>query len=537
MRSSPDLPTQPDSLVQAESPKRQISRRKALALGLSAVTAAALGIYLIDDGRFDDDPTSFDPSLEYDKRLELAGTAGSIFQDDPEAATNSDWAHERQRSAAGLSDKIAGPFDSEEQPHFFKNHPHILKAAKRFGNAYRTSFDFAELCPEKGKFNQELMAQYVRILARCHHTGLEPVMTMHHWPMPKSFATYKNEEIQNGPLEHPDIVDHFAFYVKSVADFLFDPNKIREALKDEGYSQEFLQQILDERTLCRWFISVNEPVNLTFNAYISGYFPPYQHLRFGKTKILKEKVKQMHRIVYDELKKHAPSTHQAAGKETKIGMTHHVPHSDIKIYEKLGGWDFIEEMQDGQTSDFLGLQYYFRLKLSLLLSGFKGKDERYISGNELCPQIYPPGAYDVLKEADRRWPGKELVLSEWGFTNKVDAEGNESDKERPDWILSTIGHVTRAIREGVNVKGALYWPLSGNFEWRLGGQLHGRNALIDHHGNPLSWDNKDPQIINSAEALACANDHLLHPTPEKAAQLANMRAKTWQELNKLPVSP
>ena len=52
--------------------------------------------------------------------------------------------------------------------------------------------------------------------------------------LPKTFASYASDgRIINGPLEHPRIVDYFAFYVRNLLDYLFDPHKVRTAIAQE----------------------------------------------------------------------------------------------------------------------------------------------------------------------------------------------------------------------------------------------------------------------------------------------------------------
>ena len=68
-------------------------------------------------------------------------------------------------------------------------------------------------------------------------------------------------------MEHPDIVDHFEFFIEKVADFIFDPAKIKTAIKNEGYAQDFVDKICDEELLCEWFITINEAMNLVLTPF------------------------------------------------------------------------------------------------------------------------------------------------------------------------------------------------------------------------------------------------------------------------------
>jgi beta-glucosidase len=459
-----------------------------------------------------------------EKPLDLVGTATSDWQLNPENE-NSDWGYELAKKQQGKKTGIAGVSDPELLPRFDDEYRHILPRGKEIGsNSFRMSFDFAELCPEKGVFNEEKMAHYARVLARCHALGMEPMVTLNHWTLPKSFAKYdQHDRIKKGPLENPRIVDHFAFYVNNVADFLFDPQKIRAAVREEGYDKNFVDQLCDERLICRWFISLNEPVNMIFTPYMVGEFPPHQKLSIRKYPKLRNKAKKMHEISYDTLHNKATVSKPHNVKDgIKVGMAHNVTgNTRIAPYEYYANWGLAERMEEGADSDFMGIQYYFRIRLGL--NGIKGPDSRYHSDHSQFGQVYPAGIYDVLKFASEKWPNRELVLSEFGFADKT-------DRKRPDWILETVYHLIRAKREGVNVTGALLWSLINNFEWCKG--MDTPFGLYDIHGQPLQSDDEETDHVSSREVWTASSKYLTEPTSESAQKLTTLRLRTKAQLDR-----
>lgn len=471
-------------------------------------------------------PDRLDYTLPTSKSFGLVGTALSGWQGNPEHA-ESDWGQEVRLRQEGKKSGIKGNTSPQNFPNFDEEYSVILPRANEVNNnSFRTSLDFARLCPQEGVFDENLMAHYVRILARCHFQRLEPAVALNHWTMPKSMATYDAQGvIKNGPLEHPRIVEHFIFYVNKVADFLCDPEKIRAALQEEGYQPDFLEQMCDARLLCRWFITLNEPHCLLVLPYLQGAFPPYQKGKFGKYPELLEKLRQMHIRAYEVLHETAIST-QPVGeqKALRVGMVHNVTtESSLPLVEQFLNWGLVERMQNGVPDDFMGLQYYTRMRLALSFKGVgvAGSDPRYHSDMPEMGQVYPTGVYDVLKTASGMYPDKTLLLSEFGFADN-------SDVKRPDWIMESVYHLIRAKREGVNVQGVFLWSLIRNFEWIRGMDVS--FGILDQHGQRLPTDREDSGLVSSREAWSVSSQHLLSPTPESAAALQALRLRTKQQL-------
>ena len=75
--------------------------------------------------------------------------------------------------------------------------------------------------------------------------------------------------------------------------------------------------------------------------------------------------------------------------------------------------------------------------------------------------IYAEGFYRALKqlsEVNKRTP---IYVCENGIADS-------SDDKRALWISRYIFAMSRAMKEGVNVRGYYYWSLMDNFEWAEG---------------------------------------------------------------------
>ncbi len=444
--------------------------------------------------------------------IEHIGVASSDWQLNPvigEGDDASDWGREYLYGHCG-DDSV------DKLPRFDQNYDKVIRRVKEVnGNTFRVSIDFARLCPSEGVFNEDLMNHYIRVLAKCHFYGIKPMVTLNHWTLPASFGKYDGDKIVDGPLEHPGIVKHFEFYVNHVADFLFDPSKIRNAIKDEGYDDEFVEFLCDDKTLVQWFISLNEPINMIVTPYIVGEFPPYKKGRIDKYFKFIGKLREMHRISYEVMHNVALTRRNI---DVKVGIAHQV----MDNYVPLFNWGLLERMEDGSMSDFLGLQYYFKIRLALASGG-----KFSISGNNPCYQcdhpefgaIYPEGMYNILKKTSSLYPSKELIVTEMGFADA-------SDYKRPYWILDTVYHLLRAKREGVNVTGALLWSIIDNFEWRKGMSM--KFGIFDKDGNRKIGDNGS--YISSRMVWGMVSKHLTNPTHCSGAALSGLRNGAKKQL-------
>lgn len=68
---------------------------------------------------------------------------------------------------------------------FWDDHEHHLDRAVDAGcDAFRLSVEWARCEPEPGAFDEDAFARYRTILDACHHRGLEPLVSLHHFTHP-----------------------------------------------------------------------------------------------------------------------------------------------------------------------------------------------------------------------------------------------------------------------------------------------------------------------------------------------------------------
>ena len=82
-----------------------------------------------------------------------------------------------------------------------------------------------------------------------------------------------------------------------------------------------------------------------------------------------------------------------------------------------------------------------------------------VKKNSLGWDIYPEGLYQVLLKLKRY--GLAVIITENGICTS-------DDDLRWEFLCAHLKSVGRAMQEGVNVTGYLYWSLMDNFEWDKG---------------------------------------------------------------------
>ncbi|HEX8968029.1 MAG TPA: family 1 glycosylhydrolase, partial [Chloroflexota bacterium] len=122
-------------------------------------------------------------------------------------------------------------------------------------NAYRLSIEWARIEPEPGRIDQTALDKYRQQLELLKESGIEPMLTLHHFTSPRWLA-------ERGGWANPEVVPRFADYAERVA-----------------------RQTAD---LVRWWITINEPSILGLKAYLEGTWPPHRTLDLrGYTRLLR----------------------------------------------------------------------------------------------------------------------------------------------------------------------------------------------------------------------------------------------------------
>lgn len=324
---------------------------------------------------------------------------------------------------------------------------------------YRFSIEWARIEPRQGKWNYAALAHYVFEIEALKVAGIEPMITLHHFTLPKWFQDGGGWMRKDAPL----LFEHYVDFV------------VRE-LSDNGVE-------------VRDWITFNEPMVTIAAGYLAGVVPPE---RKDLLSLKAEPVLQL-------LRAHARAYHRihdiadANGQTVRVGMAHHLrafkaarwwnplDHAAAKALERVTNWAIPEALETGRykfripftlhvnekiedlagTQDFVGVNYYTRDVVRFTGNGAMPIEVSVMPGSETTDlgwEIYPEGFGYVLRESAKRYPGKPIVITENGIADA-------SDSKRSEFLRTHLDQVLNAIKDGAPVEGYCHWSLLDNFEW------------------------------------------------------------------------
>lgn len=314
--------------------------------------------------------------------------------------------------------------------------------AKTLGHtAHRLSVEWARIEPSEGEFDDMAIAHYRQVLLALKDRGITPFVTIWHFTLPLWFS-------ESGGFERADAPEIFARYAEHVVSQLGD--------------------------LCAHFSTMNEPNVFASNGWLRGSWPPFKRFSLtdliaitnsGRTHEAKEQVKFSSLFAYFKVTKNLALAHNQAYRaikelspDTEVSVVKHVivfdanwnPFNKLKRAIAHFFWTTIFLNRVKKYTDSIGLNYYFYTKFG---------DKRQWRKTDMDWNFAPERIYDALLVLGRY--RKPVFVSEGGL---ADAD----DSDRAEYIQKQVEATWRAIEEGVDVRGHLYWSLLDNYEWALG---------------------------------------------------------------------
>mmetsp|Transcript_28300 Transcript_28300/g.67275 ORF Transcript_28300/g.67275 Transcript_28300/m.67275 type:complete len:455 (-) Transcript_28300:91-1455(-) len=342
-------------------------------------------------------------------------------------------------------------------PDFWNNYEDDIRLVKSLGsNCFRFSFEWGRLEPERGMWDESAFERYSDILDCLERHGIQPCATLHHFVHPWWFESIGGfDEVKNLEL--------FVGYCKKVF-------------------ERFGGRI-------RLWLTINEVAVVPYTGYIYGNHPPGKPGNFHKAGILYRNLLIAHAMVYKALKA------MPHGKHAKIGIVHdwlvfepkgkglkyaHIRPIANVMNRSWGNDQFIEwfkhgtftwkphsltrevryEAQELPGLDWVGLNYYSRAVLSCKFAPVCHDGEIM---TEMPYGIYPEGMYLAIQYCCQL--DVPVYITETGLSNR-------SGESQEFLIRSYFNEVKRAVKDGYDVRGVMYWTLVDNFEWAYGFTKH-----------------------------------------------------------------
>ncbi|MBL8940604.1 MAG: family 1 glycosylhydrolase [Archangium sp.] len=336
-----------------------------------------------------------------------------------------------------------------------------LVAMKALGSTtYRFSVEWSRLEPRKGEWNDAAMQRYREWCVKLRAAGIEPMVTLHHFTLPKWV-------VEAGGFENE----------ASKADLERFTRRVAGNLKDQ----------------VDWWVTLNEPNVYAVQGYLNGIFPPgKKDDTVTQTKVIANMLKAHARMAV-ALREVDDVDADGDGFATRLSVAHHVryfqpataspldaaiagltdDYSNESIPRALktgrillsvpGAITIDENVPDLAGSiDVLGLNYYTRDMVRADLGSASFSQLTYRKGravSDLGWDLYPDGLYSFLTRFSAYgWP---IVITENGLADR-------SGKLRTPFLVQHLTAIERARRDGADVRGYAHWSLMDNFEWAEG---------------------------------------------------------------------
>ena len=333
------------------------------------------------------------------------------------------------------------PFRSGEACRHFERYERDFDMARSLHhNAHRFSIEWARIEPRPGRFDEEALEHYVRVVDALLARGIEPVATLHHFASPAWFTERGGWIAADGP-------ERFAAYAQRVVERL--AGKVK------------------------WWLTINEPTVWAKHAYVIGDWPPCIRGSWGKSLQCLRGMARGHRLVYRIIHARRP--------DAMVSLSHSAPHimpADPgrrldRVAARIRDYGLNRLLFDlvgrpaGRWLDFLGINYYSRNLVRWVPRGRAallgeddfgerpGEERRY----SVMGEVWPAGMAEILRSY--RGMGIPLMITENGVAT-------DDEELRADYLKAHLRAMAEAMREGIPVVGYLHWSLMDNYEWALG---------------------------------------------------------------------
>ena len=329
-------------------------------------------------------------------------------------------------------------------------------------NCYRFSIEWSRIFPEKGKINYDALNKYKEWCQKLRLSGIEPMITLHHFTRP----IWVDE--MYGGLHNEMIEIDFLSYVEVVTNYL----------------KEYV----------KYWITFNEPILEIVHGYLRGFRPPGYKSDFEKFKKALINICNLHSKSYNIIHRIIPDAKVSIAKN----VTHMISYHDYDLFkayfadeiDKFYNRQILDALTTGKFSfglsifgynfgiydenklwrnklDFIGLNHYNIAYVKIeytaenILDVVLTKKAKNFETNDMGWDMCHYSMYPVLKMLGKyKLP---IIITENGSAD------NSVLKTRQITLMDNhIRCIMKAMEEGIDVKGYIYWTLNDNFEWEDG---------------------------------------------------------------------
>lgn len=327
---------------------------------------------------------------------------------------NSDWWQAETREGSPFPDRSGDAVDG-----YHRYEEDIATLARAGLTAYRFSIEWARIEPVQGMISQAELDHYRRIIDCCLDAGVRPVITLHHFTLPRWFA-------EAGGWENSQAVEHFATYVRAVVPILS--------------GVEYVVTINEPNTLA----SVGNVLAIRELVAPTNMAVPNAHLR--------EVLAAAHKQAVGILRQAG----LRAGWSVNTRLFHPVSDNTkaAEVAERLSQLFVKDFLEVARGDDFVGVQAYTYVCV--------GEDGPVApsEGTRLTKNkwpFYPEALHDGIQLA-HEVAEVPVLITENGIAT-------DDDAERIEYMEKAISGLQAAQASGIEVLGYLHWTLLDNYEW------------------------------------------------------------------------
>ncbi|HWM33038.1 MAG TPA: GH1 family beta-glucosidase [Pseudolysinimonas sp.] len=356
--------------------------------------------------------------------------------------------------------------------HYHRYPEDLDLAAAHAMNAYRFSIAWSRILPTgSGQVNQAGLDHYSRMVDAMLERGIEPMVTLFHWDLPQ-------------PLE-----DAGGWY-----------NRVT-ALRFADYTEIVLGALADR--VPKW-LTLNEPWTVVSQGYSRGlHAPGYADYHTAGTAI--HHLLLAHGEGLARFRALAPANAEIgitlcqasvtpwSSSEKDVAAARLLDGEQNRVYlDPLFRGSYPEDLAElfptlfdaeivrpgdldtiSAPIDYLGVNYYLNhIVQADALVPVLGARIINPPGPAMSAGItaVPEAIYDHLTRIHREYRALPMYITEMGTSlhDYVDPTGRVRDTARIDYLRSVVASISRAIDDGVDMRGLYVWSLLDNLEWELG---------------------------------------------------------------------
>lgn len=328
--------------------------------------------------------------------------------------------------------------------HYHRYREDIALLAELGLNTYRFSVEWARIEPEEGEFSQAILEHYRRVLTTCHEHGLTPVVTFHHFTSPRWL-------LAAGGWEDAQTPSRFARYCERVMQHLGDllgaactlnePNlpALLATMGIGGEPPEQRAEIPMWQAAARALgIAPERVAPFQFTASATGF-----EVRLAAHRAAVAAIK----AVRSDL----PVGWTLANADIQAGPGGEARAAQVRLEVNEV---YLEAVRG---DDFVGIQTYGRMRFGS--TGLLRPDEG-VELNMMGEEFYPEGLEATIRQA-AAVAGIPVIVTENGLATA-------DDTRRIAYVERALRGVANCLRDGIDVRGYIYWTALDNFEWIFG---------------------------------------------------------------------